>query len=305
MLRQARHAAEAGFTLVETALTCLVLAIALTTALPLSSMILHVGTDTQNTYSAVDQLVLASESITRYVHEAVANAAGGAPFVSASSNAAVFYANLGNSNGPVKVTAQVATTGGVRTFKLILTPPTPGTCPTPGSPNGTCAYGASPDGMVLISYLSNGTGGSPVFTYTVQGGGSCAGPPPSGSPPNYLTAPLSAGSSYTSLSVHALTAAVASGDPIVIGTGATTQTVTASGAAAAGATTIPVTSFTANATYAATSTSVFDGACSSSQVSQISAVSLNLQATKNPGGQPVGYQSLAYLLSPSYNVAVG
>jgi hypothetical protein len=34
-------------------------------------------------------------------------------------------------------------------------------------------------------------------------------------------------------------------------------------------------------------------------------VSLNLQATKNPAGQPTGYQSLAYLLSPTYNASVG
>jgi len=37
----------------------------------------------------------------------------------------------------------------------------------------------------------------------------------------------------------------------------------------------------------------------------VSAVGLNLQATKNPGGQPAGYLSMAYLLSPSYTATVG
>ena len=301
--RADRQSTEAGFTLVEVALTCCVLAIVLAAVLPVSSMILRVGTDVQNSYSSVDQLVLSSEVVTRYVHEAVANASGGSPFVSANSNAVVFYADLGNANGPVQVNAQVVTVGGVRTFKVILTPPTAGTCPTSAAPNGTCAYGASTDGIVLVNYLSNGTGGNPVFTYTLQGGSTCAGPPP-GTGGTTLNGTLSSGVAYTSLPVQALTTAVASGDPVVIGTGTTTQTVTASAAAAVGATTIAVTSFTANAAYAA-GTSVFDSACSASQVSQISAVALNVQSTKNPGGQPAGYQSLAYLLSPAYNVAVG
>ena len=34
-------------------------------------------------------------------------------------------------------------------------------------------------------------------------------------------------------------------------------------------------------------------------------VALNLQATKNPGGQPTGYQSLAYFFSPGYSATVG
>ena len=127
--------AEDGFTLVETALTCLVLAVVLTTALPVASAMLRVGTGVQNTYNSVDQLVLASEVVTRYVHEAVANAAGGSPFVSATANAAVFYANLGNANGPVRVNAQVVTgANGIRSFKVVLTPPVAGSTRGPHRP---------------------------------------------------------------------------------------------------------------------------------------------------------------------------
>jgi len=64
-----------------------------------------------------------------------------------------------------------------------------------------------------------------------------------------LSAALTSGATYTSLSVSALSAEVLSGSSIVIGSGATTQTVTASAQAASGATSIPVASFTANANY--------------------------------------------------------
>lgn len=65
------------------------------------------------------------------------------------------------------------------------------------------------------------------------------------------TAVLTNGDAYTALSVSALPRAVNAGDSIVINPGGTsTQTVVvASGGAAAGATSIPVTSFNANATY--------------------------------------------------------
>jgi len=63
----------------------------------------------------------------------------------------------------------------------------------------------------------------------------------------------------TSLSVAALTSAVANGDTITIGSGSSAQVVTASGTASVGATSIPVTSFTAASTFAS-GTSVADGA---------------------------------------------
>ena len=47
-----------------------------------------------------------------------------------------------------------------------------------GSAGTACTYGASTQSFLLINYLTNGTGGSPVFTYTLQGGEVCAGPPP-------------------------------------------------------------------------------------------------------------------------------
>lgn len=65
-----------------------------------------------------------------------------------------------------------------------------------------------------------------------------------------LSSALVSGTAYTSLSVATLTGMIYSGETITIGTGGTTQTVTASASALPGATTISVTSFTANAAYA-------------------------------------------------------
>jgi len=65
-----------------------------------------------------------------------------------------------------------------------------------------------------------------------------------------LAAALTSGTAYTALSVAALPAPIAAGQQIVIGSGSTTQAVVASAAAAAGATSISVVSFVANAGYA-------------------------------------------------------
>jgi len=72
------------------------------------------------------------------------------------------------------------------------------------------------------------------------------------------SAALTSGQTYTSLKVKALTSAVAAGDYLEIGSGATTQIVTASAPAALNATTVSVNSFTANANYAYNTTPVTD-----------------------------------------------
>ncbi len=388
--RRVPERGEEGFTLIETCLTVLIMAIVLACAFPTVPLFFGEQTSIQNTFGAVDQLVLASETVTRFVHEAVDDSPGGlaSPFTSASSNAVTFTANTGIAGAPEEVLVKVTNgVSGTRTFGMSLYPATSGSCPPSGS---GCTYSGS-DNSVLINYLTNGTGGSPVFSYQLQGGESCAGPPP-GSAPTTLATALTNGSQYTSVSVNGLTSpvsvgdsiylgagpsaqiltataataagtgtkvitvssftaskgypvtttgvydnawglvpntlpttlsatvsgssvsalpvqalasAVSTGDLVVVGTGATTQTFTvASPGAAVNATSIPVTPVNANATYGA-NTEVYDSSCSNTQLAQITAVSLNLQATKTPGGQPTGYQSQAYLLSPTYNSTVG
>jgi type II secretory pathway pseudopilin PulG len=297
---------DAGFTLVETALTVLVMAIVLAAAFPTVSLFFGEETAVQNTYSAVDQLVLASEVATRYIHEAVDSspASPATPFVSASANAVTFYANTGNVNGPEKIVVTVTSGASGRAFVADIYSPATGSCPFSLTSTATCTYGASTRSILLINYLTNGTGGSPVFTYTLQGGGTCGGPPP-GSGGTTLKSGLTSGTTYTALSVNALTNAMATGDTVTIGSGSTTQDViVASPGAAVNATSVPVTSFKANAAYAS-GASVYDNVCNATQLTSISAVALSLQATKFPGGQPTGYQTLAYLFSPSYSPTVG
>jgi prepilin-type N-terminal cleavage/methylation domain-containing protein len=372
-----------GFTLVETSLTVLIMAIILAVAFPTIPLFFSEQTSIQNTFGAVDQLVLASETVTRFVHEAVDASPNppATPFVSASSNAVTFTTNVGKTSGPEEAVVKVTGAGTARKFGMTLIPAAASSCPPGG---GGCTYAGAATDSVLINFLTNGTGGSPVFTYTLQGGEVCAGPPP-GAPTTTTTSSITNGNTYSALSVAALTKAVAQNDSIYIGAGPTAQTVTAAAAAAVGATTITVTSFTASSTFAtgtsvydsaltsvpgtvptalslvassgttslkvnalpsavatndvivvgtgasaqmvtasaaaaagattisvsalgstaASGSSVYDSSCSATQLTQITAVALNLQATKQPGGQPTGYQSLAYLLSPTYNAGVG
>ncbi len=375
---QRRARREDGYTLVETLITVLVVSIVLIAAFPVLPVFFRESNIVQNTYQSVDQLVLASEVATRYVHEAVANSPTTNPVQTANANALTFYSNTGNANGPQQVVMQVATVAGARTFQVNLYTPTTGSCPGINALGTACTYGGSTQSFLLINYLTNGTGGSPVFTYTLQGGEVCAGPPP-GAP----TTKISGGSALsgaTTIHVVALTNPVTQGDTIYLGAGPSAQTVTATSAAANGATqinvsalsatvpnntavydsavttvpnTVPTTlsgsassgtttlnvvsasgvsngdtivvgtgtsaqTVTATATTATSitvtpaltttapsGTEVYDSTCSPTQVSQIEAVALNLQATKNPGGQPTGYQSLAYFLSPEYSTTVG
>jgi hypothetical protein len=287
-------------------MTVLVMAIVLAAAFPVVPVFFRESTDVQNTYSAVDQLVLASEVATRFIHEAVDPAPGApaTPFASASANAVTFYANNGNAAGPEKIVVTVTSGASGRAFLADIYAPTAGTCPFSVASAATCTYGTKTRSILLINYLTNGTGGSPVFVYTLQGGGTCGGPPP-GSGGTTLRSVLTSGTTYTSLPVNALPKAMATGDTVTIGSGSTTQdVVVAAPGAAVNATTVPVASFRANATYAS-GVSVYDNVCSATQLTNIVAVAISLQATKNPSGQPTGYQSLAYLFSPNYSATVG
>ena len=373
---------QEGYTLVETLITVLVVSIVLAAAFPVLPVFFRESNIVQNTYQSVDQLVLASEVATRYIHEATAPSATANPVLSANANTTTFYTNTGKTNGPQEVIMQVATAGTARTFKVNLYTPQANTCP--GISTGTqCTYNtAATQSYVFINSLTNGTGGSPVFTYTLESGEVCAGPPP-GSPTTTLTSAASSGattlhvtalptalglgdsifvgsgpnaqnilttasaskgattisvaslpssatvntsvydsnltnvpytvpttlsssasSGATSLTVPSLSSPVSTGDTIVVGTGTTAQTVTATANASvsAGSTTIAVTALPASA---ATSSEVYDSTCSPTEVSQIQAVALNLVATKTPGGQPTGYQSLAYFVAPAYSASVG
>ena len=132
--------------------------------------------------------------------------------------------------GPQEVVTQVATVGSARTFKVNLYDAQSGSCPGINVSGTTCTYSGSTESYLLISNLTNGTGGSPVFTYTLQGGEVCAGPPP-GSATTTLKAAAATGA--TTLSVNTLTSAIGLGDTIYVGSGSAAQTVTATAGTAA------------------------------------------------------------------------
>ena len=96
---------------------------------------------------------------------------------------------------------QVATAGSARTFQVNLYPAESGSCPGINVIGTACTYTGSTQSYLLINNLTNGTGGTPVFTYTLQGGEVCAGPPP-GSATTTLNAAASTGSDHA-LGEHA------------------------------------------------------------------------------------------------------
>ena len=83
-----------------------------------------------------------------------------------------------------------------------------------------------------------------------------------------LTTALTSGNAYTSLAVAALPDAVPSGASVVLTSGANTQTYTLSAAAAVGATTLSVTSLTANFAYPV-GTTVAVGVGSNNTIAQL------------------------------------
>jgi len=223
---------EDGLTLVEMMITCVVLAVAMAATVPAVTVFYSESTAISRTYSAVDQVLLASESLNRYVREAVEPAAAVSgvptpPFALATAEAATFYADVGSSNGPEKVVAQVTTAAsGVQTLVVTGTPPDANSCPMTGSTGTQCTYQHSgPRTIADVTNLANGA--TPVFTYTLAGGST---------------------------------------------------------------TTAPSTSCTAGA-----------GNC---PLDLITGVAITLEA-KNATGDTAGYQSMALLFAPAYDVAVG
>jgi hypothetical protein len=105
-----------------------------------------------------------------------------------------------------------------------------------GSSSSLCT--ASNPGSQIDLLITAGSS-SPALVYPLQN--------------TTLSSGLTSGSTYTTLSVNATTAAIASGANLILYSAASNsyQQVTTSAAAAAGATSISVSSFTANAAYAA------------------------------------------------------
>lgn len=122
-----------------------------------------------------------------------------------------------------------------------------------------------------------------------------------------LSSALTSGTSYTSIPVQGLTSPVASGQTITIGTGSTTQTVTASAAVSIGATSIPVASFAANANYPAgtTVTLVSDPTTLTGLLSPIDWVPINSISTNGNTANILAIYQNTKLQQPTYTCEIG
>lgn len=170
-----RNRGEEGFTLVEMALTVTIMAVVFAMTTPVVMMYFDLNGDVQTTYSAVNQVILASEEITQYMHEAVAPCPSGTtasgcstvPFGASTQSSLTFYANTNNTNGPSEVV--IAISGSTMTVKIYAA--TASTCPFNGSTTTACTYTGSPHLLNTITGLSNLT----PFSYLPTTGSSCNG----------------------------------------------------------------------------------------------------------------------------------
>jgi prepilin-type N-terminal cleavage/methylation domain-containing protein len=166
---------EQGYTLVEMMLAITILAMVLLITVPLVSVFYDATNDVQNTYAATNQALLASQSLSQYLHEAIAPCPTGnssclttSPYVSPTSNSLTFYAFTGNSKGPAKIV--IAING--KTLTATMTQPASG-CPLNGATTGVCAY-PSTQPSYLIANIPNLTNTSPL-SYLTTAGSTCPG----------------------------------------------------------------------------------------------------------------------------------
>ncbi len=147
-------------------------------------------------------------------------------------------------------------------------------------------------------YAQTQAGAALTFTSLAIGGGMLT---------TTLTTALVSGDVYVSLAVVALTSPVANGQTLTIGTGSTTQQVTATANAAIGATAIAVGSFTANANYAIGTnlTLVANPAALTALLNPVGTFAINDIAVSGSTAQVIGVFQNAALLVPTYACEIG
>lgn len=99
-----------------------------------------------------------------------------------------------------------------------------------------------------------------------------------------LSTALTSGTAYTSISVPALASAVEIGDQVVLSMGASNQTLSVTAAAAVGATSITVASFTANAAYSTSTVVIVSNAATQFAGIAVREVKTNLTYVTNASG---------------------
>ncbi len=163
-----------GFTLVEMMIVLALTSIILLVTGPVVAMFFNLNNNVAETYSATNQLVLASEVLTQYLHEAVApcpptSTASGCsttPYSSPAPGSLTFYADTNNANGPAKIV--ITTTGTTTTAWLYQAK---SSCPFYGSLTTACSFPTSGRLLMTIADLENTT----PLSYLLSTGSTCTG----------------------------------------------------------------------------------------------------------------------------------
>lgn len=178
--RQWHQGAEEGFTLMELAISLVLVSILLFITAVVFNTYREVDQDTAASNTEINQLVPVGTSFQRLLRTAVSPATAGAgnapisPFgiyktthalttaTPIATTSLTFFSNTGTSHGPVKVTA-VFSKG---TFTVTTTAPDPGTCPhTVGPSPDRCAWTGKPSVLLSVSDVYNKKLNKPVFSY--------------------------------------------------------------------------------------------------------------------------------------------
>ena len=168
------------------------MAIVLAVAFPAVPLFFGEQTSIQNTFSAVDQLVLASETVTRYVHEARRRRAATPGLTVRLGQRQRRHLQRRHRASTVARGGRVQVTNGGERHEDVRDVLHPGRrCGQEPLLLGVrqCTYSSRPRRHLLINYLTNGTGGSPVFTYYLQGGEVVRRAAPPGTAPTTTTRP--------------------------------------------------------------------------------------------------------------------
>jgi len=163
---------EDGFSLVDILIACSLMAVVLVITTPVVAAFYDVNQNEQATYNNENSIILASEKLSQYVHEAVAPCptAGqsGCPtsaFTTTTGSSLTFYANTNSSIGPSKVVVTISGT----TLSAVLYKAT-GSCPFNGSSSTTCVFSSSTQNIAVVPNLSN----TSPFYYLTSTSGTCS-----------------------------------------------------------------------------------------------------------------------------------
>lgn len=194
---------DEGFTLLESLIAVLVLAVLLVVTVPIVSTVMQTTSRVNATYSNVDEQLWLSTNLQRLLRAAVAPAPSfdGSTAVTPpvtpfelgkiTPTSLTFFANTGTANGPEEVTASCTQTtthttlcAPTATFTLMLIPAKSGTCPFSETTTSThCTWPSTSEKRLLsLTHVTNGDSASaaPLFTYTYGTTTVCSSGLPSG-----------------------------------------------------------------------------------------------------------------------------